>query len=48
MVTLLVSAIATLINVVVSFSTDGNWKTAGLAVTQPYWNRVNKTALMAP
>jgi hypothetical protein len=42
MVAFLVSVIAYVVNVLVAFGTDGSWKTAGLALTQPYWTRVQR------
>lgn len=40
----LVNVVAYVVNVLVAFATDGNWKTAGLAVTQAYWAKVQKAS----
>jgi hypothetical protein len=47
MVAFWVSVIEYVVNVAVSVGTDGDWKTAGLALTQVYWSRVHKTPLVS-
>jgi len=37
---ILVGMVSIVVNVTVSFMTDGNWKTAGSGLAQLYWNRV--------
>ena len=34
---LTIGAAATLVNIIVAFATDGQWKTAGLGLTAVYW-----------
>jgi hypothetical protein len=38
----LVGIVSIVVNVAVSFMTDGNWKTAGTGLTQFYWNRAHQ------
>ncbi|MFL6446224.1 MAG: hypothetical protein ACJ746_00755 [Bryobacteraceae bacterium] len=38
----LVGIISVVVNVGVSFMTDGNWKTAGTGLAQFYWDRANQ------
>jgi hypothetical protein len=38
---ILVGIVSIVVNVAVSFMTDGNWKTAGTGLTQIYWDHVN-------
>jgi hypothetical protein len=47
MVAFWVSVIEYVVNVAVSVGTDGDWKTAGLVLTQAYWSRVHKTTLVS-
>lgn len=44
----LVEIISMVINVAVSFMTDGNWKTAGTGLAQLYWNRMNQPRYSPP
>ncbi len=37
----LVGIVSIVVNVAVSFMTDGNWKTAGTGLTQFYWDHLN-------
>jgi hypothetical protein len=37
----LVGILSVVVDVAVSFMTDGNWKTAGTGLAQLYWNRTN-------
>jgi hypothetical protein len=37
MLGMLVTVLATAVNVTVAFMTDGQWKTAGLSIAQLYW-----------
>jgi len=39
----LVGIVSVVVNVGVSFMTDGNWKTAGTGLAQFYWNRTNRS-----
>jgi hypothetical protein len=39
----LVGIVSLVINVAVSFMSDGNWKTAGTGLAQLYWNRTNRS-----
>ncbi len=38
----LVGIASVTVNLLVSFSTDGHWKTAGLALSQMYWSYVER------
>jgi hypothetical protein len=44
----LVGIVSMMVNVGVSFMTDGNWKTAGTGLTQFYWDRANQRTQSPP
>lgn len=43
-----VGVVSFVVNLVVSFMTDGGWKTAGTGLAQLYWTRVNSRSYSLP
>ena len=41
MMTWVVNGLAAVLNVIVAFATDGNWKTAGTGIAHLYWKRLS-------
>lgn len=44
----LLGIVSVVVNVGVSFMTDGNWKTAGTGLAQFYWNHANRRSEKPP